>query len=91
MSLSSILIFRDLPIINGFVQLPPCRETEKTKITAEDAIVLVADSKITRLSLGSGKLRGSKSGQQEFMRLPAITPNTWYNTDPVVTLGGNQE
>ncbi len=89
MSMNSILIYRDLPIINGYIQLPPCRETEKTKRTMEDASATLTGESIVRLSLGSGRQTGSKFGQQEFLRLPPITPNTWYSSDPVAAIGGD--
>jgi len=91
MSMSSILIYRDFPIINGYVQVPPVRATEKTKITTDEALDAVSGSVVTRLSLGSGRCRGSKSGQQEWLRLPAIAQNGWYTTDPTIALGGGVE
>ena len=89
--MSSISIYRDLPIINGYVQVPPVRATEQTKTTTTAALAAVSGSEVTRLSLGSGRCRGSKSGQQEWLRLPAVTPNTWYATDPTTALGGGAE
>lgn len=86
MSFETIRIHRDLPVINGFVQVPPNTEDKKTSITPEDAQDAVAGSVITRLSLGSGRQYGSKCGQQEFLRLPGIAPNEWYATDPVANL-----
>lgn len=86
MAMSDILIYRDLPIIAGFVQVPPNTEDKKTSVTAEDAQNAIAGSAITRLSLGSGRMRGSKCGQQEFLRLPGIAPNEWYASDPVAEL-----
>lgn len=86
MSFETIRIYRDLPVIGGFVQIPPNQETDKTRVTAEDAQDAVAGSVITRLSMGSGRQRGSKCGQQEFLRLPGITPDGWYDSDPVEDL-----
>lgn len=86
MALSDITIHRDLPSINGFVQIPPCREEDKTARTLESAAALVNGSTIVRLSLGSGKVRGSKCGQQEFLRLPGIAADAWYDSDPVADL-----
>lgn len=86
MSMSEIQIFRDLPIIAGYVQVPPNRDQEKTKTTDEVALDAIAGSAIVRLSLGSGKQTGSKFGAQEFLRLPAITPQTWYTSDPVAEI-----
>jgi hypothetical protein len=83
MSFEDITIYRDFPIIDGFVQVPPNEETDKARVTEDEALTLISGSETTRLSIGSGKPRGSKCGQQEFLRLPGITPNTWYTTDPV--------
>ncbi len=86
MSFESIQIFRDLPSIDNFVQIPPNKERDKTRVTLENAYILVAGSTIVRLSLGSGRQRGGRCGQQEFLRLPGITPNQWYATDPLALL-----
>ena len=86
MSFETISIYRDIPIVNGYAQIPPNRDQEKTHITGDAAETAIAGSSIVRLSLGSGKPRGSKCGQQEFLRLPAITPSTWYATDPLAGL-----
>lgn len=83
MSMSTIRIYRQLPIINGFVIVPPCQENNKSSILGEDAADLISGSAVVRLTGGSGRQRGSKCGQQEFLQLPPITPSTWYDTDPV--------
>ena len=83
MSFLDITIFRDFPIIDGFVQIPPNKETDKTRVTEAEALASISGSETTRLSLGSGRPQGAKYGQQEFLRLPGITPNAWYTTDPV--------
>lgn len=86
MSLQDIRIYRDLPIKNGFVQVPPCEPLDKIRTDGDTATGLVAGSETVRLSLGSGKPTGSKHGQQEFLRLPGIRPDEWYATDPVENL-----
>lgn len=83
MSLQDIRIHRDFPIIDGFVQVPPNEETDKTRVTESEALSLITDSETKRLSLGSGRQRGSKYGQQEWIRLPGLRPDEWYSTDPV--------
>ncbi len=86
MSFEDIRVYRDLPIINKHVQVPPCRETEKTSVTDDDALTAISGSTIVRLGLGSGRQYGSKTGQQEFLRLPGLHPDEWYETDPVSLL-----
>lgn len=86
MSFETITIYRDLPSIDGFVQTPNNTDTDKTRVTIDDAESLIVGSETIRLSLGSGRQRGSKCGQQEFLRLPGISPNEWYDEDPVDAL-----
>lgn len=82
MSFETITIYRDLQIINKYVQVPPNAETDKTRVLATDAENSVVGSAIVGLSMGSNRQYGSKCGRQEFLRLPGITPNSWYTTDP---------
>lgn len=88
MSFQDIRIHRDFPIINDYVQVPPNKETDKTRVTPTEAVTLIVGSEQVNLSLGSGRPRGSKQGQQGFIRLPGITPNEWYTTDPVDDVAG---
>lgn len=88
MSLQDIRIYRDFPIQDGFVQIPPNEPLDNIRVDGDNATGLVAGSEIVRLSLGSGKWTGSKHGQQEFLRLPGIRPDEWYATDPVDDLNG---
>jgi hypothetical protein len=87
MSFQDIQIHRDLPIKNGFVQVPSNKPLDNIRIDEDNATGLVAGSEIVRLSLGSGKPTGSRHGQQRFLRLPGIAPDEWYATDPVESLG----
>ncbi len=77
--MSDILIHRDYPVINGFVQIPPNLESHKTSVQYIDYINSVPGSTEVILSLGSGRPRGSKYGSQRFVRLPGITPDSWYD------------
>ena len=79
MSFETISIFRDFPIINGYVHVPSSTGTRLLPTLAE---VLISGSTTVGLSSGSNARRGGKNGRQEFLRLPAITPNTWYAIDP---------
>ena len=83
MSFEDITIYRDFPIINNFVQIPPNKETDKTRVTPTEALNNISGSAAERLSLGSGRPRGWKTGQQEWLRLPGLTPGECYATDPV--------
>jgi len=83
MSFESIRIHRDFPIINDFVQVPNNLETDKTRVTSTEALTNIVGSEMTQLSLGSGRPRGSKQGQQQWIRLPGLIPGEWYDTDPV--------
>ena len=88
MSFETIRIHRDLPIINGFVGIPPNEPLDKIRVDGDNAVGLVAGSEVVHLSLGSGKSTGSKQGQQEFLRLPGVRPDEWYASDPVDDLNG---
>lgn len=86
MSFSTIKIYRQLPIINKYVQFPNNREQDKTAVLATEAQDLIAGSVLKQLSLGSGRQTGSKFGAQQFLQLPGISPNEWYESDPVAAL-----
>lgn len=99
MSFEDILIHRDLPILNKYVQLPPNAEADKTALLDTDAEALLTANfpqnqglTIQSLSLGSGRQTGAKHGAQSFLRLPGIRPDEWYEnlsgtpSDPVEVL-----
>lgn len=81
MSFESITIYRDYPIIAGFVQIPPNLETDKTAVSEADALVTLVGSTVVSLSLGSGKPTGSKHGAQRFLRLAGLQPGQSYTAD----------
>ena len=83
MSFEDILIHRDIPIKNGYVQIPPNNPLDNIRTDDETAVAAIPGSEIVELSLGSGRPTGSKHGQQRFLRLPGIRPNEWYTTDPI--------
>lgn len=83
MSFETITIYRDLPIINGYVQFPPNNESDKNRVLATTAQNAIAGSVINGLTVGSNSQRGGKCGRQEFLRLPGIHPDTWYSSDPI--------
>lgn len=69
MALSDIKIHRGLPVINGFIQVPPCLEKDKTngaKVDDEAFLITPPISPgVIRLTGGSGRQWGSKTGAQE--------------------------
>lgn len=79
----SILIYRDLQIINGYVQLPPNKEQNKNQLLAEDALTNLQSTEIVRLTNGSGRQFGSRIGAQEILRLPGRPSDGWYDVDPI--------
>lgn len=95
--MSDILIYRALPIINGYLRIPPCRESDKTKVTVEQAenapwdagasppASPLGDWGTNRLTLGSGNNTGSHFGSQQFFVLPPLAPGVGYTkaTEPI--------
>jgi hypothetical protein len=80
MSMADIKIYRSWPIVAGYVQTPNQTDKDKTKTLASSLSSSLGE--VVRLSLGSGKPRGSKCGQQEFFRLNGVAPNEWYASNP---------
>jgi hypothetical protein len=83
--MSDIRIHRDVPSIDGFLQVPPNKERNKNKGQRIDNTINLTPplGTIVRLTGGSGRQRGSKTGAQEFFRLDGIRPDQWYGTDGV--------
>ncbi len=69
MSFEDIAIYRDYPVVNGCIQVAPCREQDKTKYPVGLALGMPADVQFVRLTGGSGNHTGSSHGAQEFLRL----------------------
>lgn len=88
MSFSEIFIHRAWPVVNGYVQVPNNKPSDKTRVTVDEALSLIDGSSAVQLSHGSGKATGSKHGQQEFLRLPAVAADSWYDTNPVDDVSG---
>ena len=82
MSASDTTIYRDYPIINGYVQVPHNLDQDKTRVNIADALAAIPGATLKFLSMGSGKCTGSKFGQQGFLRLPGLHPGESYATDP---------
>jgi len=80
MSFETIRIYRDIPVINGFLAMPPNHPGDNTSREVSD---LPADSELLHLS-GSGPQTGSKFGGQQFVRLTGVRPDESYVVDPLV-------
>ena len=89
MSFETIRIYRDMPIINKYLALPPNREEDKNVFFCSADCTAEVDSIVSGAQvIGFGKSceTGSKHGGQKWLRLPSITPDTWYTTDVVQDL-----
>ena len=93
MARRDILIFRDFQVINGFVQVPPNKETDKNRVTTVEALTAIHGSVENYLTVASGNNTGWKAGAHSFVRLPGLTPRESYLTatgaDPVDTLANS--
>jgi len=74
MSFETITVYRDFPIINGYVQLPPNHEADKTAFTPDEVLLAVSGSERKRLAHpDTNPNTGRKFGSQEFIRVPGQT------------------
>lgn len=85
MSMSEIKIYRTLPVINGFVQLPTAKRADKSRVTPEQALVSIQGSTQKSLTMGSGNPDG-KNGAQRIFELPGVTPQAWYTTPNITNI-----
>lgn len=74
MSFETIRIHHDIPMIDGFLQIPPNLEKDKNAVSIDDVDnptespdVEVGYGTVIQLS-GSGRQRGSRYGGQEIFR-----------------------
>lgn len=81
MSFETIRIHRDIPSIDGFLQVPPNKEKNKNKGVNIELTRSMSPplGEIVRLGKGN-RQRGSRYGSQEFFRLDGIAPNEWYDS-----------
>jgi hypothetical protein len=98
--LSDVTISHDMPIVNSYVQVPPCRENWKDAVTDKQAVITLHQthplaSSVRVLSLDgasgytAGRATGSKHGRQRLLRLPPVAqgPGTGPpHPDPAVLL-----
>jgi hypothetical protein len=75
MSFSTIYIHRSYPIKNGFVQVPPVLETDKTTLDVEAALAAYPGSAVKQLTNGSGNCTGAKFVSQQFLSLAPVLAN----------------
>lgn len=69
--LSDVVISRDYPIVNGYVQAPNNRENSRNYMLVADALTAIPGSTVVSLSMGSGTNTGWKAGAQKIFRCPA--------------------
>lgn len=82
MSFETIRIHRDIPAIDGFLQVPPNKEKNKNTGVDIELTTVMSPPLGTIVRLGKGnRQRGSRYGSQEFFRLDGIRPDQWYDTD----------
>lgn len=77
MSLSDITVFRDFQTIDGFVQVPPNREGEKTETTVDEFLTAVSGSFEERLPHPkTNPNTGAKFGAHTWVRVPTSAVNS---------------
>jgi hypothetical protein len=87
MPMSDIKIYRQLPIINGFIQVPPNKESDKTRVsdiepTDSSGALFISGATVKRF--GYADNTGSKHGRQKFYELPGVAADSWYASgDPL--------
>jgi len=79
MSFETIKVYRQFPIINGFVQLPNNREADKTKHSVETVLSAVSGAALVRLNPDTMPNTGSKFGTQEFIEIEGLNGSNYDN------------
>lgn len=73
MSFESIKIYRDYRIVNGFVQLPPNLEKNRSSFTTSQVLSDIVGSEIYDIdSVGSGSNTGSGFGRTSTIRFEVM-------------------
>jgi hypothetical protein len=91
MSLDTIHITRQIPIINGYVQLPNNNPVDKTSVPVAGFVAL-SGGVVNRLSQASGMGRnGGKFGIQEWVEFSEnlCCPTDWAIEDTKTAYGTN--
>lgn len=83
MSFEDITIHRAYPIINGYVQVPHNKETDKTRVTVDEAIASISGSEQVWLSKSTGQSTGASFGSQSFLMLPETLAREFLASNPV--------
>jgi hypothetical protein len=71
MSFEDIKIIRQIPVINGFVQIPEVLEKNKTQVTLEELLAAYPSTVLSslRAQTGGARLAGGKHGVQEWVEV----------------------
>ncbi len=70
-SFGTIRIHRQIPIVAGFVQLPPNKVRNRADVSSEEALS-VSDTKLVRLGITGGHSTAGLKGVQEYIELPGV-------------------
>ena len=69
-----IQVYRDFPVINGYVQVEPNRESDKTEWTVDEVLAAIPGSAYIQLPHpDTNPTTGSDFGAQGFVRVPGQT------------------
>lgn len=77
MSNETISIYRQFPVIDGFVQLPDNLPGRGHTIAVLDFLDANPGATLSRMSNGVGP-EGGKNGAQQFVSMPGILPSEKY-------------
>lgn len=73
MALRDITIYRALPIVNGYVKIPPNNPLDNIRVAVNTDIPY----EVVELPIGS------RYGKQQFLRLPGVRADEWYESNPL--------
>ena len=87
MSMQDITIYRDFPVMDGYVQVPPTNQL----VPVDQALDTIAGSQDLVLDDGA-ETTGRGFGRQRIFRLPGVKPGAEFSPDPVwILTGGAQQ
>jgi len=71
---SDIQVYRDFPVVNGYVQVQPNWESDKTEWTVDEVLAAIPGSTYVQLPHpGTNLTTGSDFGAQAVVRVPGQT------------------